>query len=80
MYSPYHRVTMNHGKEEIRYSIAQFSFMEGKLIQVPEELVDEEHPLQYKPFDHLQFLAFYDQEQNRRLQSAITTYCGLAGA
>ncbi|KAF1001421.1 hypothetical protein AG4045_020159 [Apium graveolens] len=33
MYSPYQKVTMNHGKEA-RYSIAQFSFMEG-MIETP---------------------------------------------
>ncbi|KAK1376035.1 putative 2-oxoglutarate-dependent dioxygenase AOP1 [Heracleum sosnowskyi] len=76
MYSPYHRVTMNYGKEA-RYSIAQFSFMEG-MIETPEELVDEEHPLQYKPFDHLKFLAFYDKEENRKLECAIKSYCGVS--
>ncbi|KAL2516553.1 2-oxoglutarate (2OG) and Fe(II)-dependent oxygenase superfamily protein [Forsythia ovata] len=72
--SPHHRVTME-GKEA-RYSIAQFSFME-KIVQTPEELIDEEHPLQYKPFDHLKYLEFYSKEENRRLESAIRTYCGV---
>lgn len=76
MYSPYHRVTMNYGTEA-RYSIAQFSFMEG-MIETPEELVDEEHPLQYKPFDHLKFLAFFDKAENRKLECAIKTYCGVS--
>ncbi|CAA3001152.1 probable 2-oxoglutarate-dependent dioxygenase AOP1 [Olea europaea subsp. europaea] len=72
--SPHHKVTME-GKE-VRYSIAQFSFME-EIVQTPEELIDEEHPLQYKPFDHLKFLDFYSKEENRRLESAIRTYCGV---
>lgn len=74
LHSPYHRVTMN-GKES-RYSIAQFSFLEG-IIETPEELVDEEHPLQFKPFDHLKYLDFYSREENRTLESAIRTYCGV---
>ncbi|PWA40908.1 oxoglutarate/iron-dependent dioxygenase [Artemisia annua] len=74
LYSPFHRVTMN-GKES-RYSIAQFSFLEG-IIETPKEFVDEEHPLLYKPFDHLKYLDFYNKEENRRLECAIRTYCGV---
>lgn len=63
--------------KEARYSIAQFSFMEKLMVHTPQELVDQEHPLVYKPFDHLKFLDFYSKEENRRLESAITTYCGV---
>ncbi|CAA0839120.1 2-oxoglutarate (2OG) and Fe(II)-dependent oxygenase superfamily protein [Striga hermonthica] len=73
--SPHHRVTME--GNEARYSIAQFSFMDNLTVQTPPELVDEEHPLQYKPFDHLEFLEFYSREENRKLESAIKTYCGV---
>ncbi|XP_023729455.1 probable 2-oxoglutarate-dependent dioxygenase AOP1 [Lactuca sativa] len=74
LYSPYHRVTMNGNAS--RYSIAQFSFLEG-IIETPEEFVDEEHPLQFKPFDHLKYLDFYNKEENRKLECAIRTYCGV---
>ncbi|GJY65248.1 probable 2-oxoglutarate-dependent dioxygenase AOP1 [Tanacetum coccineum] len=74
LFSPFHRVTMN-GKES-RYSIAQFSFLEG-IIETPKEFVDEEHPLLFKPFDHLKYLDFYNKEENRRLECAIRTYCGV---
>ncbi|XP_052181076.1 probable 2-oxoglutarate-dependent dioxygenase AOP1 [Diospyros lotus] len=74
IHSPQHRVSMN-GKEA-RYSVAQFTFMEGT-VKAPEELVDEEHPLQFKPFDHLEFLDFYSKPENRRLESALRTYCGI---
>ncbi|XP_073136071.1 probable 2-oxoglutarate-dependent dioxygenase AOP1 [Henckelia pumila] len=74
--SPHHRVTME-GKEA-RYSIAQFSFMEGGIIQTPQEFIDgHDRPLKYKPFDHLEFLDFFSKEENRRLESAIKTYCGV---
>ncbi|KAH6758775.1 hypothetical protein C2S51_019010 [Perilla frutescens var. frutescens] len=73
--SPHHRVTME--GNEARYSIAQFSFMEKNMVHTPEELVDDEHPQLYKPFDHLKFLDFFSQEENRRLESAIKTYCGV---
>ncbi|KAM7483696.1 hypothetical protein LguiB_008279 [Lonicera macranthoides] len=74
IHSPHHRVTMN-GKEA-RYSTAQFTFMEG-MVETPAELVDENHPLQFKPFHHLEYLGFFSKEENRRLECAIRTYCGV---
>ncbi|XP_057774804.1 deoxypodophyllotoxin synthase-like [Salvia miltiorrhiza] len=74
--SPHHRVTME--GNEARYSIAQFSFMEKDMVATPDEFVDQDHPQQYKPFDHLKFLDFFSQEENRKLESAITTYCGVS--
>ncbi|XP_027169897.1 probable 2-oxoglutarate-dependent dioxygenase AOP1 [Coffea eugenioides] len=73
--SPHHRVIME-GKGRPRYSIAQFSFMDGT-VQTPQELVDDEHPLQFKPFDHLEYLSFFSKEENRRLECALKTYCGV---
>lgn len=73
--SPHHRVMME-GKGP-RYSIAQFSFMEKTIIQTPTELVDDDHPLQFKPFDHLHYLDFFSKEENRRLPCALKTYCGV---
>lgn len=72
--SPHHRVTMNGTKA--RFSLAQFSFMK-ETVKAPEELVDHEHPLQFNPFDHLEYLNFYSKPENRRLESAIRTYCGI---
>ncbi|WCJ42325.1 2-oxoglutarate (2OG) and Fe(II)-dependent oxygenase superfamily protein [Euphorbia peplus] len=46
--SCYHRVMVE--GEEVRYTIGSFSFV-GGLVQAPKELIDEEHPLNYKPFD-----------------------------
>nr|BEI31932.1 deoxypodophyllotoxin synthase [Anthriscus sylvestris] len=77
MHAPYHRVTMDHGREA-RYSIAQFSFLEG-MIETPEELVDEEHPLQYKPFNHIEFYTWFGSRvENHKLECAIRTYCGVS--
>ncbi|KAJ0987286.1 hypothetical protein J5N97_005642 [Dioscorea zingiberensis] len=50
VHAAHHRVMME-GKEE-RYSVALFSVPRaGYLVQAPEELVDEKHPLLFKPFD-----------------------------
>lgn len=63
-------------KHDDRYSLAQFSFGNG-IVEVPKELVDEEHPLQYKPFDHIGLLRFYNTEEGRKLSCAIKAYAGV---
>lgn len=72
--SPSHRVIMN-GKID-RYSMGLFAFNNG-IIQVPEELVDEEHPLMYKPLDHIGLLRFYRTEEGYKSKCPIKTYCGV---
>ncbi|XP_059311110.1 probable 2-oxoglutarate-dependent dioxygenase AOP1 [Lycium ferocissimum] len=74
--SPHHRVMME--ETGARYSIAQFSFMEDSvMVETPKELVDEDHPLQFKSFNHLDYLHFFSKEENRRLECALKTYCGV---
>ncbi|XP_016507030.2 putative 2-oxoglutarate-dependent dioxygenase AOP1 [Nicotiana tabacum] len=76
VHSPYHRVMMR--GNEARYSVGLFSIPKaGYKIMAPEELVDEEHPLLFKPFDHVEFLAFYYTEEGQRCGSALKTYCGV---
>ncbi|CDP08458.1 unnamed protein product [Coffea canephora] len=76
LHSPYHQVMMT--GNEARYSAGLFSIPKaGYIIKAPEELVDEEHPLLFKPFDHVEFLSFYYTEAGQRAQSALKTYCGV---
>ncbi|OIT02752.1 PREDICTED: probable 2-oxoglutarate-dependent dioxygenase AOP1 [Nicotiana attenuata] len=76
VHSPYHRVMMT--GNEARYSVGLFSIPKaGYKIKAPEELVDKEHPLLFKPFDHVEFLAFYYTEEGQRCGSALKTYCGV---
>ncbi|KAK1437399.1 hypothetical protein QVD17_03190 [Tagetes erecta] len=72
--SPSHRVLMN--AEEDRYSIALFSFKKG-IIETPEELVDDQHPLKFKPFDHYKFLEFYAKNLRYLDERALMLYCGI---
>ncbi|PON89431.1 Oxoglutarate/iron-dependent dioxygenase [Trema orientale] len=72
--SPSHRVVVS-GKED-RYTLAQFSFGDG-MVEVPKELVDEEHPLKYKPFSHLGLLGFYAENAYKKLKCPIKAYCGV---
>ncbi|XP_015078799.1 probable 2-oxoglutarate-dependent dioxygenase AOP1 [Solanum pennellii] len=76
MHAPYHRVMMRGNKA--RYSVGLFSVPKGDYtIKAPKEMVDEEHPLLYKPFDLHEFLAFTNTEEGMRCESALKTYCGL---
>ncbi|KAL7180122.1 hypothetical protein ACSBR1_043355 [Camellia fascicularis] len=74
LHAPSHGVTMKGDKD--RYTLAQFSMMK-ETVETPEELVDQEHPSQFKPFDHFEYLEFYGRPENRMLESAIRTYCGI---
>ncbi|XAR73295.1 hypothetical protein NMG60_11007215 [Bertholletia excelsa] len=57
--APKHRVIMREEKE--RYSWGLFLAPGEKLtIEVPRGLVDEDHPLRYRPFTYPNFLTFYN--------------------
>ncbi|KAM3374958.1 hypothetical protein P3S68_013672 [Capsicum galapagoense] len=76
LHSPYHRVMMT--GNEARYSVGLFSLPKaGYTIKAPEELVDDEHPLLFKPFDHLKFLAFCYSKEGMRWKFPLKTYCGV---
>ncbi|XP_039158988.1 probable 2-oxoglutarate-dependent dioxygenase AOP1.2 [Eucalyptus grandis] len=53
LHSPHHQVMIS--GNEARYSAALFSIPKGGyIIKAPDELMDEEHPLLFKPFDTLE--------------------------
>ncbi|KAK4364574.1 hypothetical protein RND71_015932 [Anisodus tanguticus] len=72
---PYHRVNM--GDKE-RYSIG-FSTIskEGCIIKVPEELVDEDHPLLYKPFEAVKYLEFCLLANSKGVAPTLESFCGV---
>ncbi|GFQ02987.1 probable 2-oxoglutarate-dependent dioxygenase aop1.2 [Phtheirospermum japonicum] len=75
LHPPCHRVMMS--GDEARYSIGLFSVPKsGYMIKAPEEMVDEDHPLLFNPFDHIKFLDFYFSEAGRSSPSALRAYCG----
>ena len=61
--------------KETRYTIALFSFL-SKTVQVPDEFVDDENPLHFKPFVHVDLLKFYDTDHGRRSQNILQDFCG----
>ncbi|CAK9174658.1 unnamed protein product [Ilex paraguariensis] len=76
LHAPTHRVMMSGFKA--RYSVGFQSIPKGGyIIKAPEELVDEDHPILFKPFDYVEFIEFYDTEAGRKAKSALKTYCGV---
>ncbi|VVA97743.1 unnamed protein product [Arabis nemorensis] len=69
-----HRVVIT-GKKD-RYVAGLFSPpKEGVIINAPEEIVDDEHPRLYKPFDFGAYLKLTNT--NRRDLSSLKAYCAL---
>ncbi|KAF8081726.1 hypothetical protein N665_0869s0008 [Sinapis alba] len=74
--SAYHRVVMTPNKT--RYSTALFSTPKtGVIIDSAEELIDEEHPRMFKPFEFSDFRDFYSTEAGFTAQSTLHAFCGL---
>lgn len=54
-----------------------FEYYDG-LLHVPEELVDEKHPLKYKPFDNFEFMKLARVEyEGGRGELSLKAYCGV---
>ncbi|KAF2301324.1 hypothetical protein GH714_022738 [Hevea brasiliensis] len=76
IYAPNHRVTMT-GKD-VRYSVGTFTaFKAGYMVKAPEELVDEEHPLLYKPFDFLEVLKRHQEEVQKSSENPEKAFAPL---
>ncbi|XP_057473373.1 deoxypodophyllotoxin synthase-like [Actinidia eriantha] len=73
IHAPVHRVLMR--GNEVKYSCGLFSYM-VETVKTPDEFVDEQHPLQYKPFNHFAYLQIVG-EKGRGLKDRIKVYCGL---
>lgn len=50
---------------------------EGVIINAPEEIVDDEHPRLYKPFDFEAYLKFTHINTKGRGLSNLQAYCAL---
>ncbi|CAK9174661.1 unnamed protein product [Ilex paraguariensis] len=75
LHSPFHRVMMSGNKA--RYSVGLFSIPKpGCIIKAPEELVDEDHPLLFKPFDYAEYIRFYHTEISQKGESSLQNFCG----
>lgn len=69
---PRHRVMVR--GHETRYSIGLFSGVKGTIV-CPKELVDEEHPVLFKPFDEIGLLHRVQlAEDGEEAVSPLTAY------
>ncbi|KAK7344981.1 hypothetical protein VNO77_15301 [Canavalia gladiata] len=59
-----------------RYSLGLLSYSTN-LVQTSEDMVDGEHPVQYKPFDHYAYVGFRFTEEAVKCTSRIKAYCGI---
>ncbi|KAJ0709542.1 putative oxoglutarate/iron-dependent dioxygenase, non-heme dioxygenase domain-containing protein [Helianthus annuus] len=75
MEAPVHRVMME-GKKD-RFSMVVSSYIRDLEIQAPQELIDEEHPVQYKPFEHYKYIDFHTYQNSRKLRNPLKHYCGV---
>lgn len=78
MHSALHRVVMDRsgsGNKSPRYSLGLFSFHTDR-INIPEELVDEQHPLQFRSFDHYGLLRYFSTLPSLKEPTA-RAYCGI---
>nr|GEU99207.1 probable 2-oxoglutarate-dependent dioxygenase AOP1 [Tanacetum cinerariifolium] len=69
-----HRVMMQGSKE--RFSLGLFSFIRNIKIETPHELVDENHPLKFKAFDHYKYLHYHATYEGMRSKCPLKSYCG----
>ncbi|KAF8407003.1 hypothetical protein HHK36_006124 [Tetracentron sinense] len=68
-----HRVVMRGDTE--RYSCGLFSIpKDGVVIETPSELIDEEHPLLFRPFNYLDFLTYFHSNIS---DNALEIYAGV---
>ncbi|CAH2053623.1 unnamed protein product [Thlaspi arvense] len=76
VFPPLHRVIIT-GKKD-RHAAGLFLLpKEGLIINAPEEIVDDEHPRLYKPFDFEAYFTFTYTDTKKRDLSALKTYCSL---
>lgn len=73
--APCHRVMMQ-GNEE-RYSLGLFTFIRDLEIKIPQELVNGDHPLQFKAFDNYKYIHYYYTDEGKRSKCPIKSYCGI---
>lgn len=72
-----HRVVMSGDKE--RFSCGLFSVPKDIMtIEVPPELVDEDHPLIFRPFKYPDYVSFvYSKENGKNREHALEMYAGV---
>ncbi|OUZ99652.1 Oxoglutarate/iron-dependent dioxygenase [Macleaya cordata] len=69
-----HQVMMRGSKERYSYALFAEPKMEA-VVEVPMELVDKDHPLLFRPFQHKDFLRFF--YSNRGADNSLEDFAGI---
>ncbi|CAL1360638.1 unnamed protein product [Linum trigynum] len=73
---PYHRVMIR--GHTARLSAGLFAIpKQGYMVKAPQELVDEEHPLLFKPYDYIDYLKLRSKEIGKSVESPLKAYFGV---
>ncbi|CAL1358364.1 unnamed protein product [Linum trigynum] len=74
---PYHRVRLC-GNDKPRYSFGLFTTPKAEnIVKAPEELIDEQHPLLFKPFVYKQYLDVAYTQAGRKENAPLRAFYGL---
>ncbi|KAJ9537586.1 hypothetical protein OSB04_030319 [Centaurea solstitialis] len=77
LHAPLHRVMLKGNTD--RFSLALFALPKiGYTLKAVEEMVDEEHPLLFKPFDYGEFVKFLFTVGRPIDKFAVKSYCGIS--
>ncbi|KAI3803432.1 hypothetical protein L1987_31583 [Smallanthus sonchifolius] len=77
LHVPLHRVLMRENK--IRFTLALFELPKsGKSLKAIEQMVDDEHPLLFKPFKYEEFIKFHISGGQGIDKYAVKAYCGVS--
>jgi len=61
-----------------RYSLGVFSFIKDLNIKIPEKLIDEEHPPQFKEFDNYKYIHYHRYtDEAKKSKCPLKSYCGI---
>ncbi|KAM0060274.1 putative oxoglutarate/iron-dependent dioxygenase, non-hem dioxygenase domain-containing protein [Helianthus debilis subsp. tardiflorus] len=73
--APTHRVMLSTGNKD-RFVLGIFATIRDQ-IMVPQQLVDDDHPLQFHAFDNSKYTHFCYTEEGLKSECPIKTYCGV---
>ncbi|KAI0510296.1 hypothetical protein KFK09_010901 [Dendrobium nobile] len=78
LYAPSHRVKLK-SETEKRYAVVFSTIpnITNDVISAPKELIDEQHPLLFKPFKYYDYVKFRFSDEGERVDDALKAYCGV---
>lgn len=77
LHAPNHRVKLKNETEK-RYAVifSSIPILTNDMINTPEELIDEEHPLRFKPFKYYDYIK-YRFTDGDKVEDSLKAYCGV---